>query len=503
MQCNLSFLMRISLLSLWIALTSIVGASVVSAAVPATPPPWGTQWWAFSLYFQNIVNECSGNNVITGFQATQWPNYGRPICTDVNTLLNTNNSNPSFFSYWLSNDNGNNIFFTGANNVGIGTSSPLAKLDVFGGDAKINGLTIGRGNGNNSTNTVLWFLALSFANALAGNNVALGTMALLNLSTWLNNTAIGTMAGSNVTTGSNNILIGNNAQAPSPTGSNQLNIGNWIYGIGGNVGIGTNSPQSKLDVTGDIKSNGINIWRWEGSYPRNTIIGSGSLSSLSSAVNTGDRNTTLGVETLFQNTTGNANTAIGDKALYANTTGVANVGVGVAAGRDITGSNNTTVGAWAGSDVTTGNNNILIGMGVQAPSPTGSNQLNIGNWIYGNGGNIGIGTSTPAHKFDVNGNISTNDAYITSKWVWVSSLVRNNCRTVEVSGGLNPPHYVATASCAPDEVIRMGGGFCQIRPPAWLLHHSAPYGLNGWEVDCFNGDLSGENIATARIVCCK
>lgn len=46
----------------------------------------------------------------------------------------------------------------------------------------------------------------------------------------------------------------------------------------------------------------------------------------------------------------------------------------------------------AGSGITTGQSNILIGYGVQAASSTASNQLNIGNWIYGSGGNIGIGT---------------------------------------------------------------------------------------------------------------
>lgn len=59
----------------------------------------------------------------------------------------------------------------------------------------------------------------------------------------------------------------------------------------------------------------------------------------------------------------------------------------------------------AGSGLTTGSNNIVIGNNASVPSATASNQLSIGNWIYGNGGNIGIATSSPSVALDVNGQV--------------------------------------------------------------------------------------------------
>lgn len=73
--------------------------------------------------------------------------------TSTGILLCTNASLPAA-QYWLSTDAGVNIYFTGAGNVGIGTTSPTKKLEVSG-DALINGVTIGRGGGNIATNTAL------------------------------------------------------------------------------------------------------------------------------------------------------------------------------------------------------------------------------------------------------------------------------------------------------------------------------------------------------------
>ena len=69
----------------------------------------------------------------------------------------------------------------------------------------------------------------------------------------------------------------------------------------------------------------------------------------------------------------------------------------------------------AGSAITSGGNNIMIGSNTVAVSNTASNQLNIGNWIYGADGRISIGRTTMssgAYRLDVNnGYVNSSSGY--------------------------------------------------------------------------------------------
>lgn len=71
--------------------------------------------------------------------------------------------------------------------------------------------------------------------------------------------------------------------------------------------------------------------------------------------------------------------------MYLNAAGVGNVGLGDNTLRASTNDYNTAIGYQAGSGLTAGSYNIAIGAGTIFPSSTASNQLNIGNWIYGSG----------------------------------------------------------------------------------------------------------------------
>ena len=94
---------------------------------------------------------------------------------------------------------------TSAGNVGIGTTSPNAKLEVTA-DALINSIIVGAGQGNINNNTVVGKGAFG-SNSSGQQNVAVGDSSL-NSADASFNTAIGAYAGGNITSGNGNIVIG-------------------------------------------------------------------------------------------------------------------------------------------------------------------------------------------------------------------------------------------------------------------------------------------------------
>jgi len=197
----------------------------------------------------------------------------------------------------------------------------------------------------------------------------------------------------------------------------------------GNVGIGTASPGAKLDVDADALINGLTIGKGPGNLSQNVV---------------------LGIQALSNNTTGNTNTAIGSQALRSSTTGGNNVGVGNSALFQLqTSSSNTAVGSLALYYLQTGGNNTAIGWGAGGGRVGGTNASSTGSVFIGkstisNGigavneivigtdaisagsntvvlgndlitstrlkgdvivanGNVGIGTTSPTSKLEVDG----------------------------------------------------------------------------------------------------
>src|SRR3990167_7642832 len=159
---------------------------------------------------------------------------------------------------------------------------------------------------------------------------------------------------------------------------------------------------------------------------------------------TGSNNSAMGYRALYSNPTGGSTSAMGFQALYYNPPATSTVAVGFEAGKGAadynnqggvyvgyqagglaqTGSDyNTFLGYQAGYSNTTGGYNIALGQNVDAPSVTGSQQLNIGNLLYGTGiyngsvvsgnafagGKLGVGTTTPFAKLSIGGD--SNGAY--------------------------------------------------------------------------------------------
>lgn len=209
--------------------------------------------------------------------------------------------------------------------------------------------------------------------------------------------------------------------------------------ISGNVGIGTNAPQVKLDVSGNIHARnylklGFDANKFSSavgldalknindpSDQSNTALGSYALRTLNSGnsntaigsqsmqnATSGSYNTAVGAVSMAEhNSTGNSNVAVGYASLYANISGSYNVAVGESSLRsNKTGNQNTAVGFQAlnsntsgVSNVATGhsalhqniggNYNVAIGDAALYLNQTGNYNIAIGYYALYNGANDG------------------------------------------------------------------------------------------------------------------
>ncbi|MCQ9635761.1 hypothetical protein MP477_12410 [Chryseobacterium sp. WG23] len=178
----------------------------------------------------------------------------------------------------------------------------------------------------------------------------------------LYNTVFGMGALTQNTAGSGNTALGNNALSLITSGDN-------------NVSLGANSMRNT--VSGNF----------------NTAVGMNALENFQSGLgNVGLGNSTLGSGGLV----GDFNVAVGTSALRYIQVGSYNTILGGDSFRAFAkGSGNINVGHSNAKLITSGNNNIFIGSFITPYNTTApENELNIGNWIVGNNGTIGIGQFT-------------------------------------------------------------------------------------------------------------
>jgi hypothetical protein len=414
----------------------------------------------------------ASNNTIIGY------NTGRGITTgQQNTILGSNITGLSatLANHTIIADGNGNMRLVAFNdgNVYIGGSTTIPtnggqKLQVVGGDAIINGLTVGKGGGQLATNTAVGFEALNATNtggfnvaigyralkAYTGDsNVAIGTSALTANTTGNTNVGIGSGAGQTITTANKNTLVGYAAGS-----SNISSHGNTYIGYAAGISATSNSNTLIGSEAGYNMSTasqntfvGNSAGRAVTSGGANTLIGYFSGYSLS----TGSENVLIGnnimaaSSTASQNTivgafagnvlTGNGNVYMGWYAGVSATTSATNTGIGYGALQSITtGGNNTAIGYRAGrffgastSSNTTGTQGIFIGYETRASADGNTNETVIGYNVVGNGsnsvtlgntsvtktilqGNVLIGTTTDAgYKLDVNGSFRAGNIYST------------------------------------------------------------------------------------------
>ena len=184
------------------------------------------------------------------------------------------------------------MWITNTGNIGIGTSSPSAKLQVTGGDAIINGITIGRGKGAGVANTAAGDQAL-FSNTTGFGNTALGdyvlyhntsgrqntgngTYSLFYNTTGVANTANGMESLVSNTTGNHNTATGYNALSRNTTGN--YNIANGSYTLNANT---TGSYNTAL---------GYFSFPTGAAFSNSTAIGANAAITASNQVRLGDGN---------------------------------------------------------------------------------------------------------------------------------------------------------------------------------------------------------------------
>ena len=260
--------------------------------------------------------------------------------------------------------------------IGIGTNAPLELLDV-NGDARINGITIGRGN--DSSSIIVGRNALD-SNTTGIGNTAIGLRALNRNKKGNSNIAIGIEALNKDTTGSANIAIGDAAMHENKNRSGLIAIGDSA--------LFANNTSGCMAI-------GFKALRFANAS-NNTAIGDRSMLNTTS----GNYNTALGAFTLLSNISGIANTAIGDESMYYNTTGRDNTAVGVEAlNSNVSGFQNTATGSFAlfGSANAYGSNNTANGYGALTSVRSGYSNTATGSLalVFNTTGinNTGIGDS--------------------------------------------------------------------------------------------------------------
>ena len=278
--------------------------------------------------------------------------------------------------------------------LGVTGATTLSSTLGVTGATTIQGLTVGKGGGSLTTNTVVGVSALALNSTGTANN-AFGHEALTTNTTGSYNNAFGYAALQVNTTGVSNSAFGHGTLASNTTGYHNTAFGqDALYSnISGyqNTAIGNNILV--LNTTG-IQNTAVGYGALSTNITgfSNNAFGLEALKSNKANDNnafgykaltantTGTLNCAFGHQALQSNTTGSYNNAFGYGALASNTTGIYNSAFGhTALASNTTGYYNNAFGYATLNDNTTGAENCAFGYQALASNTTGNNNTAFGN----------------------------------------------------------------------------------------------------------------------------
>jgi len=315
---------------------------------------------------------------------------------------------------------GNNLFIgENAGNLTMGstaTSTTHASYNTGIGKLSLNNNTTG------SNNSAVGMFSLRY-NTTGSNNSAVGLNSLLSNTSGAYNSALGLNSGRYITDGTTanetsntSVYLGADTKALADGDSNEIVIGYNAIGLGsntavignssitttalrGNVGIGTTTPSYSLHTTGDIRLNERILFSGTNTYPRIRRVGSDlyfDTNTLASALLIKDGGN-VGIGTSSPANKLHISTATGNEYIRTTTVGANSIS-GLIIQNDAR--------EWVIRNIGSDGDKFQI-----RDATANAERLTIDS-----SGNVGIGTTAPDYKLQIDGdlNIANNE--------WISAL---------------------------------------------------------------------------------
>ena len=329
------------------------------------------------------------------------------------TIYNSTLLSPHFY---------NGSVWTGAWNK-RGNSGTTAGTDFIGTTDNVD-LVFRRNNVTsgwlNATNTSFGASSMPITTT-SGGSTAFGVSALAALTSGNGNDAFGWRSMFNCTTGGANVAYGRESLQTLTTGTNNVAVGqSALQASNGSRNSALGYRAMFLNTTGNQNSafgqqavyanttGSFNSGFGDGALESNSVGNSNSaFGHQASNRTTGAQNTSIGAGAAFWSTTGSNNTSVGFSSSLNLTTGANNTTLGTFAGRYLNASsNNVYLGYGAGDQFShnAGDKNLLVGYNAFPAVYAGSNQLNLGNVLWGvdcsgtgqtAAGSLSVGVNTP------------------------------------------------------------------------------------------------------------